>query len=220
MNILFIGNSYTAFNDMPVLFAQLATANGKDVTVHTVTQGGRKLTSYQDGDDPITIDLKTLLNEQKFDVCFIQEQSVRPASDFDAFAEGVDCVINMARSKVDNFVLYSTWGRQVGSETLEKYQWTTESMTNILSEAYRKVAKLHDAQVSPAGDNFLHIKKNYPDINLYRKDLSHPNYLGSCLVALTHYYTIFHEFPAKTDLFFLSDRAIAAFKDAVCQPKA
>ena len=43
MKILFIGNSYTYFNDMPRLLEQLMRDNGIDVTVDSVTKGGRKL---------------------------------------------------------------------------------------------------------------------------------------------------------------------------------
>ena len=43
MNILFIGNSYTYYNDMPQMLAELAKENGNDVSVDAVTKGGRKL---------------------------------------------------------------------------------------------------------------------------------------------------------------------------------
>lgn len=46
MKILFIGNSYTYFYDMPKLFEGLARANGKNVQVYSVTEGVRKLYSF------------------------------------------------------------------------------------------------------------------------------------------------------------------------------
>ena len=215
MDVLFIGNSYTYYNDMPKMFEQLAVSNNKNITVHSITQGGRKLNSYADNEDPVTIVLDALLNEQKFDICFIQEQSVLPATDFDGFIEGLDCVINKLRTKADHFILYATWGRKAGSSILEDHHWTTESMTNLVTAAYRKAAKLYNAQVSPVGNNFLYITNQYPDIDLYNEDLSHPSYLGSCLSALTHYYTVFHEFPTQTDVLSLGKTEISAFQEAV-----
>ena len=41
LNILFIGNSYTYFSDLPTLFSSLCAANGQDVRVDSVTCGGR-----------------------------------------------------------------------------------------------------------------------------------------------------------------------------------
>ena len=48
MKVLFIGNSYTFFNDMPNMLAALAAENGYSVSVDSVTKGGRKLFSNLD----------------------------------------------------------------------------------------------------------------------------------------------------------------------------
>ena len=89
MNVLFIGNSYTYYNDMPLLFEQLANSNNKNITVYSITKGSRKLESYTDSSDTVTTALDTLLSQQKFDVCFIQEQSILPASDYSRFIRGL-----------------------------------------------------------------------------------------------------------------------------------
>ena len=54
MNILFIGNSYTYYNDLDVLFENLCRANGKEVHAYRITQGGRKLFQFKDENDPVT----------------------------------------------------------------------------------------------------------------------------------------------------------------------
>lgn len=217
MNILFIGNSYTFYSKMPDLFEGLANSNGKGVRVCSITKGGRKLKQFADPSDPVTEALDTLLTQETFSVCFLQEQSVLPAVDFDSFADGLDCVVSKISGKTAGIILYATWGRKAGSEILTEHRWTTESMTHILSQAYEKAAALYGALVSPVGNNFLYITQNYPEIDLYDKDLSHPSYLGSCLAALTHYYTVFHEFPAHTDPLSLSDPVLSAFHSAVCR---
>ena len=40
MKILFIGNSYTYYNDMPALLESLMCENGYDAKIHSVTKGG------------------------------------------------------------------------------------------------------------------------------------------------------------------------------------
>jgi len=217
MNILFIGNSYTYYNDMPALFSQLANSNGKAVTVRSITKGGRRLEQYTDSSDAVTKDLDSLLAEETFDVCFMQEQSVLPAANYDAFVAGLDCVVGKVKSKADRLILYATWGRQDGSSVLTDHNWTTETMNQALSDAYGNAAKLYGAQVSPAGNNFLYVTQNNPQINLYHEDHSHPSYSGSCLAALTHYYTVFGEFPNKTDVLSVSEEELSAFRAAVCR---
>lgn len=217
MNVLFIGNSYTYYNDMPLLFERLANSNHKNVTVFSITQGGRQLESYTDTSDATTMALDALLERQTFDVCFIQEQSVMPASDYNRFIAGLDCVINKLVGRADRRILYATWGRKAGSPELAMHNWTTESMTQLLSNAYQKAAQLYGAEVSPVGINFLHITQRFPEINLYDDDLTHPSYRGSCLAALTHYYTLFTEFPSKTGVLSLGDSDLAAFRSAICR---
>jgi len=214
-NILFIGNSYTFYNNMPELFQKLALENSKIVSVQSVTKGGRKLISYKDGEDPITLQLNEALDGNTYDVCFIQEQSVLPASDFELFMEGVEFVVKMLENKANSLILYATWGRKEGSEKLKEFHWTSEQMTSLLSAAYQKAADKIGADISPVGIHFQFVTKNYPEIDLYNTDLSHPSYSGSCLAALTHYATVFGEFPEKTSVLSLSENEINAFRHAI-----
>jgi len=220
MKILFIGNSYTFFNDMPKIFENLANDNGIKVEVHSITKGGRRLESYADSSDPITESLLTLLGRETFDVCFIQEQSVLPALDFDRFVSGLSCVIDLVKDKCSRLILYSTWGRKEGSEKLAKYHWTSEYMTGLLSDAYQRAAALFDVSVSSVGINFMKVSRNCSNIDLYRDDFSHPSYHGSCLAALTHYHTVFGCFPENTRALMLSSEEINVFRMAICDTTA
>lgn len=216
MKILFIGNSYTYFNDMPKLFEGLAQENGKNVQAYSVTEGGRKLYAFSDGADSVTAELDALLSEHHFDACVIQEFSTLPLTDYDAFISGVDCVSEKLQGRADRLVLYSTWGRKEGSPTLAEYGWTNESMTEGLRRAYESAAEKIGAQVSYVGLNFREVYTAHSDIELYDPDLTHPSYQGSCLAALTHYHTVFNEFPENTDSLTLSRDEIAVFKKVVC----
>ena len=82
MNILFIGNSYTYFFDLPTLFADLCRANGHDIRVDSVTAGGRELheclTEFHNDlnvGDPLGKKISELLEEVEYDVLILQEQS-------------------------------------------------------------------------------------------------------------------------------------------------
>lgn len=217
MKILFIGNSYTYYNEMPMIFERLATGNQKDIQVYSVTKGGRMLCEFSESGDPVTQELEHLLAEHHFDICFIQEQSILPLKDYGCFISGLECVVEKVRSRADRLVLYATWGRKAGSKTLTENSWTTVSMARGLCEAYHNAAATVDADVSDAGLNFLEVYTNREEIELYDPDLSHPSYKGSCLAALTHYYTVFREFPENTDSMDLTREELAVFKKSVCK---
>lgn len=215
MKILFIGNSYTYYNDMPKIFESLARDNGKSVAVFSVTKGGRKLVAYENNEDPITVELDSQIKANHFDFCFIQEQSILPATDPDTFLKGVEIVVQKLKGHAEKLVMYQTWGRKEGSETLEKHRWSTKAMTELLAESYQMVANRYNALISPVGYSFLKITEQNPEINLHNPDLSHPSYEGSCLSALTHYCTVFGEIPSDTGALSLSTDVINAFLETV-----
>ncbi|MBQ9150777.1 MAG: hypothetical protein IJX72_00900, partial [Clostridia bacterium] len=200
MNILFVGNSYTYYSDLPALFASLCRAGGQDVRVDSVTCGGRKL--YENlnmfgtdlnPDDEYAQKIAELIDEVEYDVLFLQEQSCLPILNPEAFCAGViglSSVIGAWRT-----VLYATWGRADGSDTLAHYGWTRQSMTEGLHESYCQAAMYAHAEVSPVGLCFSEIVEKHPEINLYDPDKSHPSYTGSCVAALCHYKTVFGEMP-------------------------
>ena len=215
MNVLFIGNSYTYYNDLDKLFEGLCRENGKQVNAFRVTKGGRRLDAYLDSEDPTTRQLETILQERHYDVCFLQEQSLLPALDYDAFLAGVTHVKRMVGNQADRFLLYATWARKLGSPDLEMYGWSREEMTRLLDESYRRVGKALGIHVSPVGINFLNVIRSHPELDLHTPDLSHPSYLGSCLAALTHYHTLWGV-PEKADSLGLDSAVLEVFYAALC----
>ena len=201
MNILFIGNSYTYFFDLPTLFADLCRANGHDVRVDSVTAGGRELHECLDetyeklhSTDGLAVRIGELLGEVKYDVLILQEQSCLPFHNRELFlkgARGLSAIVG-----ADRTVFYATWGRMDGSEDLDYFGWTRESMTKGLYDSYCKAAELVHGELSPVGLCFAKAVETTPEIDLYDPDKSHPSYAGSCVAALCHYKTVFGEMPS------------------------
>ena len=225
MNILFIGNSYTYFSDLPTLFADLCRANGHDVRVDSVTCGGRKLyenlnefCSDLNPHDDYAKKIAELIDEVEYDVLFLQEQSCLPILNPQMFLAGVvglSTVIGAWRT-----VLYATWGRADGSDTLIHYGWTRQSMTEGLHDSYCQAAEIAHAEVSPVGLCFAEILNKHPEIDLYDPDKSHPSYAGSCVAALSHYKTVFGEMPHDLSALKLDGETVAklvAIVDEVVQ---
>jgi len=217
MEILFIGNSYTYYNDLEVIFEKLCRENGLDVNAQRVTCPGRRLHEFTLKEDETTLKLEALIKEKKFDTVFIQEQSLLPAKDFDKFMFGVNYVTDLISVWGAKLIFYATWARKEGSPDYEALGWTPEEMTDLLQSAYEKAALKFDAPVSPVGVNFLKVSKADPSVNLYDDDMTHPSYLGSCLAAMTHFYTLFGYLPEKTDSLALNEGVVSAFKKVICE---
>lgn len=194
MKVLFIGNSYTYYHDLPALVGGLARENGKTLSRDAILCGGRKLFEYLDIPDDYT-DMVKEAAEKHYDAVFLQEQSYLPLADPARFMDGV-ARLKALFTRTDRFILYQTWGRQEGSPLLKEKGWTSEGMTEGLRAAYRKAAETYGMTCSPVGTDFLKVQKAHPEAGLYACDGSHPSYLGSCLAAVTHYRALFGEKPA------------------------
>ena len=213
MKILFIGNSYTYYNDMPTLFSRLCGCNGKQAQVFSVTKGGRKLHENLDSADQTTRELEAVVQQNHMDVIILQEHSTLPLLDFDRFSANISGLMEKLGSA--RYVLYQTWGRKAGSSFLTEQGLTTRTMAAKLKEAYAKVADITGADLAPVGQCFLAVSETHPEINLYDPDLTHPSYAGSCLSAMTHYRTVFGEMPTDLSCFDLPEETKQVFSQVL-----
>ena len=196
MKILFIGNSYTYFYDMPQMLQSLCLANGKDATVTSFTVGGRELHQNLDPQDEIYQKLAVYLSEGSPDVLILQEQSVLPAVRQDVFMQGVRGLCHLVSPA--RAILYATWGRKHG-HVLTDHGWTMQDMTRLLYASYAMAAQDVGGELSPVGLCFGEMNRKHPEVELYDPDGSHPSLTGSVLALLCHYYTIFQELPLVCD---------------------
>ena len=192
-NVLFIGNSYTYFNDMPAaIFKEIAESAGYSVRVSSIVKGGWTLEKHADPADECGQRVDKALKEEKFDFIVLQEQSCRPAVDTELFYKAARALFERADENGAKVILYSTWGRKKGSSTLEKYGFTTESMTYKLDAAYDEIGLELGADCAKVGLAFFDVTQN-TDIDLYDRDLTHPSYSGSYLAAMTLFSRMFEE---------------------------
>ena len=192
-SILFIGNSYTYYNDMPsALFAPIAEEAGYRVEVTAITKGAHTLAKYADPADEYGAKVEAALTgEKKYDFVILQEQSLRPAAQNPAsFYSAVRNLSERIRATGAEPILYATWGRKAGASALDTYGWTNESMTWRLAAGYTAIGKELNIPVVHVGLAFRDAYAN-GTVELYNADLSHPSYAGSYLAAMTLFAGIF-----------------------------
>jgi hypothetical protein len=84
LKILFIGNSFTARNNLPGLIAQLAAGRGKSIQHHLITAGGASLRTHWNAGEA----LRTIQHGQ-YDYVVLQEQSTLPIKNAKRMHENV-----------------------------------------------------------------------------------------------------------------------------------
>jgi hypothetical protein len=181
LRVLFIGNSYTYFNNLPEIFAQLSasTKPAKTVEAQMVTRGGATLKMHWEEGAALKA-----LQQHKWDYVILQEQSLLPINDSESmhkYARLFDAEIKKAGART---ILYLTWARQNQPENQAK-----------LNDAYLSIAKELGALVAPAGIAWQMAFKENAKLELHTQDLSHPNPTGSYLTACVLYAVIFARSP-------------------------
>ncbi len=214
MKILFVGNSYTYYNDMPAMLRTLATDNGKKVLVDSVTKGGRKLYENLSTSDENYKKICSLADSNEYDVLILQEHSRFSLSNYADYENAVLKLIEIVGAKRN--ILYCTWGLHTGNPGLTENGWTNVQMTELLYNTVKKAAEKSGAEISPVGLCFDEILKIDANADLYNGDeFSHPSYMGSCVVALTHYRKIFGENPSDISSLNLDKQTLQMICDIV-----
>ncbi|CAD7808604.1 hypothetical protein CHRY9390_01858 [Chryseobacterium aquaeductus] len=198
-NVYFIGNSYTGQNNLPQLISDIANTTGDILNFQSYTPGGSTLQNH--AADNVVLNT---INNGYWNYVVLQEQSQIPAfstsfvnSQFFPYAEQL--ANNIINSNLcGNVIFYMTWGRKNGDTqncTPGSYLCTYEGMDDKLYERYMQAALDNESMVSPVGKVWRYIRTQYPSLELYESDGSHPNYLGSMIAAYTFYTTIFKKDP-------------------------
>src|SRR5262245_3389011 len=109
---LFIGNSFTARNNLPGLIAELAAARGKRLEHRLISAGGASLRMHWNAGHALKA-----IQEGKYDVVVLQEQSTLPVKNRERMHENVRLYHDPIKAAGATMVLYSTWARQFAPET-------------------------------------------------------------------------------------------------------
>ena len=135
----------------------------------------------------------------------MQEQSQRPSFPISQVqtsvfphARTLDSLVNHHDSCAET-VFYMTWGRKNGDASNCAFfppLCTYQGMDSLLNLRYRMMADSNDAIVSPVGAVWNYIRVNYPSIELYSADESHPSVAGTYAAACSFYSTFFRKDPS------------------------
>lgn len=174
LRVLFVGNSYTFYGNMPHLIAQMAHAQKRPLIVKSSVKGGASFEDHWKGNRKLLT--RQIIDKQRFDIVVLQEQSTRPITDPDSTLKYAKLLGEFIKQHGATPYFYLTWAREDAPIQQTK-----------LTETYQKAAQQVSGKIVPIGIAWSIAREKYPNWKLYLEDLSHPTQLGAYLTAFVMY---------------------------------
>ena len=181
------------------MVADVALSMGDTLIFDSNTPGGYTLEAHSTNEISLN-----KIKAGNWDFLVLQEQSQRPSLPIEQvlaevfpYARILDSIFN-AFNPCGETVFYMTWGRKNGDASncdIWPPVCTYEGMDSLLNLRYRMMADSNDAILSPVGAVWHYIRHNFPSIELYMADESHPSVAGSYAAACCFYSSLFRKDP-------------------------
>jgi hypothetical protein len=203
LKALFIGNSFTARNDLPGLIAKLAAARGKPIEHRMISAGGASLRNHWNAGEPLKA-----IQGGRYDHVVLQEQSTLPVKNAKRMHENVRRFGEAIKAAGARTVLYMTWARQNAPESQQ-----------AITDAYTSIGRELGATVVPVGLAWQSFLGKHDQPVLHDKDQSHPTLAGSYLASCVFLAVLFGESPVgiASEVDGLSEKDLALLQKVAWQ---
>ena len=199
LSVLFIGNSYTSYNNLPQLVQSLSTSAGKTLIIDSSTPGGYPMSSHLN--DATTF---SKISQGNWDYVILQEQSQIPTIEFYRDNEMYPAMTDL-KALIEQYnpcakiITYMTWGRRYGGQQCDPSGThcspvftNFNQMQDSLTSAYLEISEQLNVQCAPVGVVWQNILNNSTHV-LHSGDNSHPNMDGSYVAACTIFSSIWKQ---------------------------
>ncbi|MBL8733283.1 MAG: hypothetical protein JNN13_13010 [Planctomycetes bacterium] len=179
IEVVFVGNSYTFFHDLPAMVRALGAAQQppREVTTILLAPGGFTLEGHWNAtgkDAP-----RTVLADRRPDFVVLQEQSRRPLDEPAKMHEFAALLAKLVKDRRAVAVWYMTWARKAEPEAQDR-----------LTAEYAKVQQANGGLLAPVGRAFQIARQDTEPLTLHADDGSHPSPAGSYLAACVLFATM------------------------------
>ena len=179
-SLMFIGNSFTYYMNIPQTIYQMIQADGAKVFINSDLVGGQYISdtfkNYEKN-----------FSEQYYTHLILQEQSSGTVTNYNQFEDSVMYYKENLKNEDTQIILYQTWVDNISKTTGDK------AKQQKIIEAYDKVASKIDAKVTRVGEAFWKYVEDDTLPYLYKEDETtphHQNKYGAFLSSCMHYHTI------------------------------
>ena len=172
--ILFVGNSFTYYWNLPSIVESMAEEKGIFLDIHQSTAGGSTLKQHWNGDKDLNT--KALIENGSFTIVVLQDYSSNPLIKPEESKEYFNRFIQLVKSNQGKGVIYGTWMFPAISQ--KKYDGV-DPVQHALQPVYNKTG----STIAPVGTAFRLFQKQHPEIPIFTSDNKHPSAVGSYLAA-------------------------------------
>ena len=150
LNLLFVGNSYTYFSNIPHLVSLISDSTQTKLLTSKSTAGAARLSEHWRGEKGLKT--KELIKSGEFDIVVLQEQSMGTIEQPDSFLIYAKKFSDYIREYGAEPCFYSTCAR-------EKVPQFQETITDV----YNRAATENSADVVLVGETWALAKKHRPE---------------------------------------------------------
>ena len=116
LSVLFLGNSYTSYNNLPQLVQSLSNSAGKTLIIDSNMPGGYPMSGHLN--DATTF---SKISQGNWDYVILQEQSQIPTIDFYRYNDMYPAITDLKLlieqyNPCARLITYMTWGRRFGGQ--------------------------------------------------------------------------------------------------------
>lgn len=166
MKVLFIGNSHTYVNNMPLIFKNKAKEDGIDCHVTMIAHPGWTLEKHIQNPE---VKFNILYGDYDYVVCQEYAHPFGPVENLYNGMRTLKSYIDQTKAKM---IIFPTWAAKYNPEAQE-----------VMSNAHINIAKELNVMLAPVDSRWVYTLNNNKDINLFGPDGEHPSIDGSNLIA-------------------------------------
>jgi hypothetical protein len=187
MRVLFVGNSFTYYNEMPATVQDLAEGDPGAPPLFTVAYTAPNWSLHDAAEDD---GLADLIDDVRWDFVVLQDVSYNLSyprawwgSETLPYADSLRRDILGVGGRP---MFFMTWGYEHGVSSKDSF----DGMQARLSDGYTKLAGALSADIAPVGLAWAAAIGDRPELDLWKRDGRHPNRAGSYLTACVFYRTL------------------------------
>ena len=177
-NILFIGNSFTFYWNLPLVVEAMANERNYNFDITQSTASGSSLKDHWFENDELKS--KTLIATGRYDRVVLQDYSLNPLQNLVESQMYFTDFIEWVKANNGAPYIYATW----------MYKGISNNNYNVvdpIQDALQPVADKTGAVMVPIDQAFRTLQKKHPNIPIFMSDNKHPSPVGTYLAACVYF---------------------------------
>ena len=170
LKVLFVGNSYTYFGNLPQSVQLMAEAKGIPLLTRQSTAGGASLEQHWNGEKELST--KEAISEGDWDIVVLQNHSLSTIENTESFLDYGKLFGEFVTKHGAKPILYTTWAREFNP-----------LMQAEITKTHMQLAAKLKCRTVDAGPLWMWVSQLRPGLRLYDQDNSHPSAVGTYLTA-------------------------------------